>query len=412
MSKPRRKCVCQCVCAKPIRLLLPQYSDYLTSRGFSHSRHRRYVRAVEHFGRWSGCRRIRRPLVQEFLDRGLQSCLCSGVSRDRRMIRAALNHLLIMLGKGQEERLDPPGRLGTIMQRYAEHLANTRGLAPETVRRHLKYTRDMLRRFGTRRASQFKCWTSELIEEDVARESRSGPGRGRNVGWCARSFLKFLQQDGLIERDLTAAVPTVARWRLASLPTTLSETEIDRLLGAADRTTALGRRNYAIVLCLSELGLRGADVANIQIDDLDFTAGTLRLSHRKERQADAFPLTPRLRSALQTYLQGTRPACKASSVFVRHHAPLGKPLTSVGICHVVLRLAAQAGLRHRVHGPHVLRRSLASRMVNAGATLKQIADFLGHASIDTTSLYAKVDLTTLSRVALPWPAKERMAVRP
>lgn len=270
----------------------------------------------------------------------------------------------------------------------------------------------MLRRFGTRQESQFRNWTSELIEEDVAREGRFAPGRGRNVGWCARSFLRFLQQAGLIDRDLAAAVPTVARWRLASLPTTLSETEINRLLGAADMTTALGQRDHAIVLCLSELGLRGADVANLRIDDIDFTAGTLRLYQRKERQADVFPLTSRLFSTLRSYLQKFRPVCILSAVFVRHHAPLGKPLTSVGICSVVLRLADKAGLRRRVRGSHVLRRSLASRMVNAGATLKQIADFLGHTSIDTTTLYAKVDLTTLSRVALLWPTKERKAVRP
>jgi integrase/recombinase XerD len=412
MPMPRLKCVCQSVCARSIRLLLRQYSDYLTAQGFSLPRHRRYVRVVEHFGRWTGRRVVSRSLVQEFLDQGLPNCQCPGASHDRRLNRAALNHLLAMLGLDQQGPACSQSCLGGLLRRYEEHLANTRGLVPGTVRRHLTYTGEMLRRFGTRRESQFKHWTPRLIEEDVAREGRFAPGRGRNVGWCARSFLRFLQQLGLIERDLAAAVPTVARWRLASLPTTLSESEIDRLLGAADLTTALGRRNYAIVLCLSELGLRGADVANLQIDDIDFIANTLRLKLRKERQADVFPLTPRLRSVLQAYLQGIRPACTSSAVFVRHHAPLGKPLTSVGICHVVLRLADKAGLRHRVHGSHVLRRSLASRMVNAGATLKQIADFLGHASIDTTTVYAKVDLTLLSRVALPWPAKERKAVRP
>ena len=409
MSKRHQKRVCRHTCARSVRSLLEQYSEYLTSQGFSSRRYRRYVRAVEHFGRWIGRRHVSRFLVQEFLDQGLPNCPCLGVSRDRRLVRAALNHLLAMQGLDQEQ---PAYRyLGSVLRRYEVHLANTRGLAPDTILRHLKYTRDMLRRFGTRRESQFRHWTAELIEEDVAREGRSAPGRGRNVGWCARSFLRFLQQTGLVERDLAAAVPAVARWRLASLPTTLSEAEIDRLLGAADLTTALGRRNHAIALCLSELGLRGADVAKLQIDAIDFIAGVLRLSDRKERQADVFPLTPRLRSALHAYLRGNRPACASSAVFVRHHAPLGKPLTSVGICQVVLRLADQAGLRHRVSGPHALRRSLASRMVNAGATLKQIADFLGHASIETTMLYAKVDLTTLSRVALPWPAKERKAVQ-
>jgi len=411
MSKRHRKHVCGSVCSQSVRLALESYAEYLASQGFAVRRRRRYVRAVEHFGRWIGRRKVCRSLVQDFLDRVLPVCSCQGVSRDRRLNRAALNHLLVMLGWDQEQPDHPQGRLDGLLRRYAEHLANTRGLAPETVHRHLKYTREMLRRFGTRRESQFRQWRPEQIEEDVAREGRSAPGRGRNVGWCARSFLRFLQQAGLIERDLAAAVPTVARWRLASLPTTLSEVEIDRLLGAADRTTALGRRDYALVLCLSELGLRAADVANLRIDDVDFTAGVLRLSRRKERQADVFPLTPRLRAALQAYLRKGRPAGESPAVFVRHHAPLGKPLSSVGICQVVFRLANRAGLRDRVHGAHALRRSLASRMVNAGATLKQIADFLGHASIDTTTLYAKVDLATLSRVALPWPAKERKGVR-
>lgn len=402
---------CQHACSKSLRSLLEQYSEFLGSQGYSTGRHRRYVRAVEHFGRWLGRWHVSRPLVQEFLNQGLSDCKCPGVSRDRRLNRAALNHLLEMLGLGQEPPVYPQGCLGKLLRDYEEHLVNTRGLGQDTVRRHLKHTRDMLRRFGIRRGSQFKHWTPEAVEEDVAREGRSAPGRGRNVGWCARSFLQFLQQVGLIGRDLAAAVPTFARWRLASLPMTLSKAEIDRLLGAADLATAVGRRDYAIVLCLIELGLRGADVAKLQIDNVDFIAGVLRLSQRKERQADIFPLTPLLRSALQAYLRGDRPAGTSSAVFVRHHAPLGKPLASVGICQVVLRLAERAGLRQRVNGPHVLRRSLASRMVNAGATLKQIADFLGHTSIDTTMLYAKVDLTTLSRVALPWPAKVREAVR-
>jgi site-specific recombinase XerD len=269
----------------------------------------------------------------------------------------------------------------------------------------------MLNRLGIRRASQFTAWTPELIEQYVSGTGRfaSSP-RIRHVGWCARSFLRFLLQDGLIQRDLTTAVPTVAHWRLASLPTTLRKEEVEKLIGAADRRTPLGRRDYAIVMCLSELGLRGSDVANLKLDGIDFAARVLRIRQRKEREAAVFPMTRRLCSALKVYLGHDRPTCKSAAAFVRHRAPVGKSLTSVGICNVVLRLACGAGLRHRVHGAHVLRRSFASRLLNAGATLKQIADFLGHSSIETTALYAKVDLATLSRVALPWP--ERNGVRP
>jgi site-specific recombinase XerD len=165
-----------------------------------------------------------------------------------------------------------------------------------------------------------------------------------------------------------------------------------------------------MALCMSELGLRASDVASLEIDGIDLAARVLRLRQRKEREAAVFPMTRRLSSALQVYLRHGRPECASAAVFIRHHAPLGKPLTPNGVCQVVLRLASRAELRSRVGGTHILRRSLASRMLNAGATLKQIADFLGHKSIDTTSLYAKVDLATLSRVALPWPG--RKGVRP
>jgi site-specific recombinase XerD len=148
----------------------------------------------------------------------------------------------------------------------------------------------------------------------------------------------------------------------------------------------------------------------LELDGIDFAAGVLRLRQRKEREAAVFPMTRRLCSALKVYLKHGRPVCASAAVFVRHHAPLGKPIGPVGICQVVSRLACRAGLRDRVRGAHMLRRSLASRMLNSGATLKQIADFLGHTSIDTTTLYAKVDLATLSRVALPWPGRKE--VRP
>jgi site-specific recombinase XerD len=209
---------------------------------------------------------------------------------------------------------------------------------------------------------------------------------------------------------LAGAVPAVARWRLASLPTTLRQDEVDRLVRAADLKTPLGRRDHAMILCMSELGLRASDVAKLEIDAIDFGTNVLRLQQRKEREAAIMPMTPRLSSALKLYLHDGRPRCASTAVFVRHFAPLGKPITPVGICDATLRMASQAGLRDRVGGTHVLRRSLASRMLNAGATLKHIADFLGHKSIDTTSLYAKVDLATLSRVAMPWPG--RKGVRP
>jgi site-specific recombinase XerD len=209
----------------------------------------------------------------------------------------------------------------------------------------------------------------------------------------------------LTERDLATAVPTFARWRLAPLPTVLRQEEIARLVEAADRHTPQGRRDYAVVLCMCELGLRASDVAKLEIDGIDFTARVLRLRQRKEREAAEYPMTQPLYSALKAYLRRDRPRCTSAAVFIGHRAP-HRPMTRQAVGHAVLRLAERAGLRDRVNGSHILRRSLASCMLNKGATLKQIADFLGHKSIDTTTLYTKVDLTTLARVALPWPGRK------
>jgi site-specific recombinase XerD len=402
----RGKHVCRRFCAKSVRSVLESYSRYLVSRGYSARTRQVYVCAVEYFGRWLGRRRIGWSQVQEFLDHGLPMCQCSRVIRDRRPNRAALRRLLEMLGRDRRQATLPRGCLGDLLRRYQEHLGNTRGLVPDTIWRHLTYTRAMLNRLKIRRISQFMGWTPELVEQYVSEYGRLSPSRGRNVGWCARSFLRFLLQEGLLRRNLAAAVPTVARWRLASLPTTLCEEEVNRLLRAADLKTPLGRRDHAMVLCMSELGLRASDVANLEIAGIDFAAGVLRLQQRKELEAAVLPMTRRLCSALKTYLRCCHPPRVSSALFVRHYAPVGKPITRIGICDAILRLANRAGLRDRVGGTHVLRRSLASRMLNAGATLKQIADFLGHKSIDTTSLYAKVDLATLSRVAMPWPGRK------
>jgi site-specific recombinase XerD len=406
MLKSQDKHVCRRTCAKPIRLLLERYREHLTSCGYSSRTAHAYGCAVEYFGRWLGRRQVNWPRVRQFLDHHLPTCRCPRVIRDRRFNRAALRRLLKMLGHEEARVPLPQGYSGNLLRRYQEHLATVRGLVEPTIRIHLTYTLLMLSRLGIRRGSQFAGWTPEVIEQYVSQESRRTPSKGRVVTGCTRSFLRFLLQAGLIRRDLTAAVPQVARWRLASLPAALRKEEVNRLIKASDVQTSLGRRDHAILLCMSELGLRASDVAGLELDGVDFIAKVLRLRRRKEREAAALPLTQRLGTALKAYIRNDRPSCASTALFMRHYAPLGKPLTAIGICQVVLRLASRAGLRSRVGGTHVLRQSLASQMLGAGATLKQIADLLGHQSLDTTSLYAKVDLVTLSRVALPWPGRK------
>lgn len=138
------------------------------------------------------------------------------------------------------------------------------GLAAASVKKHLAHTGAMLTALRVHRTTELARWTPGLIERYVSRKARRCPLSGRGIASCTRSFLRFLLQDGLIRRDLTPAVPRCARWRLAELPETLSADEVRRLVNAADVRTPLGLRNRAMLLCMSELGLRASDVAGLE----------------------------------------------------------------------------------------------------------------------------------------------------
>ena len=202
---------------------------------------------------------------------------------------------------------------------------------------------------------------------------------------------------------LIAAIPQAARWRLASLPEYLSQEELARLMSAFEHADPQRKRDHAIVRCLVDLGLRSFEVAALRLDDIDWKNATLTVRVGKSHRADVLPLPAVTGHAIASYLQEARPATESRAVFVRHRAPLDVPVDAGVIRSVVRQAAARSGLAGRLHGPHRLRHSAATRMLQGGATLKEIADVLRHRSLDTTAIYAKVDLTRLSAIAQPWP---------
>jgi site-specific recombinase XerD len=202
-------------------------------------------------------------------------------------------------------------------------------------------------------------------------------------------------------------VPAPASYRLASLPAVLSDEDIKRLLSVFDRKTAAGLRDYAITRCLTDLGLRAKEIAGLNLNDLDWRNGKLRIVGSKTRHDDELPLTETVGAALAEYIRRARSEVPTRRVFLRVRPPVGKCITSRTVCGVVIRAAARAGLA-AVHGPRILRHTVASRMIRHGARVKDIADVLRHRSLDTTAIYMKVDLPRLATVALPWPQREQV----
>jgi site-specific recombinase XerD len=215
-----------------------------------------------------------------------------------------------------------------------------------------------------------------------------------------RSFLRFLQLRGQIKTDLAAAISGVAHWRMSNIPKYLSPEQVEKLLRSCDRNTLSGQRDYAILLLLARLGLRGGEVLTMTLDDVDWDHGEIVVRGRR-RRLDRLPLPKDVGMALVHYLKHGRPVCTTRRLFIRLKAPR-RGLRQSAICCVIRRALKRAGLNPTFKGAHLMRHSLATGMLRRGASLREIGQLLRHVEPTTTQIYAKVDIQALRRIALPW----------
>ena len=240
--------------------------------------------------------------------------------------------------------------------------------------------------------------------ELVAFLSRSLPAlSGKSAQMTAtalRSLLRFAHAQGWLSTDVTAAVPSIARWRLAGLPRPLTQVQVRALLDVCDPADAVGARDGAVIVLMRRLALRSAEIAALRLEDVDWVGGTV-LVRGKSGRVDRMPLPADVGQALVGYLRGGRPVTSARTVFVRAVAPF-TPLGASSVSCIVARAARRAGLG-TVHG-HRLRHTAASETLNAGATLDEVAQLLRHEGVASTVIYAKVDRSRLTALARRWPA--------
>lgn len=240
----------------------------------------------------------------------------------------------------------------------------------------------------------------------VVRDAASSPRRAQRTGGALRSFLGFLTQTGRTAVNLALSVPAVATWRLAELPQFLEPEQVEKLLGCCDRDTPMGRRDYAVLLLLARLGLRAGEIVLLSLENINWAAGEVLIRGKSARE-DRLPLLPDVGQALADYLQRDRPACACRRVFIRMRAPHVGFSNSAAVWFMLQRALARTGLHPLHQGAHILRRSLATRMLRGGASLTQIGEVLRHQWTQTTEIYAKVDLAPLRALAQPWPGGVR-----
>jgi integrase/recombinase XerD len=403
-----------CVAATSLVCL---YSATLKDRGYRPLVVQAYTRSVEHFMDWLGIRAdhlpIDEPLIRSFVEEHLPVCECSGRKQKGKMtVRPALGHfagILRLQGTLRPEGSREPEHIRRELDAFCGYAKEVCGLALSTlISRRMWISRFLQYRFPTSSISLSKLGPKDIGSFFTAQCQGFQPGSAQVVAGAVRSYLRFraVRNQDQVEA-LTAAIPSAARWRLAALPESLPPDDLIKLLASCDHRRPQGQRDYAILRCLVDLGLRSCEAAALRLDDLDWRHATMTIRKGKSHRADVLPLPSTTGEAIAEYLHSGRRQAKPSSdnraVFIRHRAPLTHPVDTSVVRSVVRQAAGRSGLDGKLHGPHLLRHSAATRMLQGGASLKEIADVLRHRSLDTTAIYAKVDIARLSAVAQPWP---------
>lgn len=295
-------------------------------------------------------------------------------------------------------------RLDSLLVAFQRHLARTRGTHPLVQRNYTRHVRQYLDATFRRRRLDVKTCDAASLTEFVSRlAGRYRPSTVQIAVNGLRAFFRYLRAAGHRGDRLEDAVPSVPRPRLATLPRHLDERTLRRLLASLRRSTPCERRDRAMILCLARLGLRAGEVARIGLDDVDWRSGILTIRTRKTGRGARLPLPNDVALALVAYLRRGRPSTSARSIFVLHHLRVGAPAEPRTVCDAVREALDRAGIHAPIHGPYVLRHTFATHLIRRGASLKEIADILGHRSIATAQIYAKLDLDALRTVASPWP---------
>jgi integrase/recombinase XerC len=395
----------------PLAPYVEAFTHHFAERRYASDTVRTYLGCIAHFARWmTRCRldicQIDEEAVRRFLDDHLPRCNCvrpvQGTHRD---LRAALGHLLGVL-RANGVIAEPP--MGTTpvdeeLCRFDDYMNHVRGLAPKTRSMFLRIVRRLLLKQFADRPVVISAIKPEDIRRFVARQSElySTPASTGTLASALRGYFRFRAACGDQMHGLIGVVCYPANWQLASLPKALSGAEVERLQGALGHEGVSARRAVAMVRCALDLGLRSCEVARLGLDDIDWRAGTVTLRGTKSRREDILPLPAATGRAIADYLKRERPPTINRAVFVRRIAPRDQPIGPDVVSKAIRQAYARAGLPYT--RAHLLRHTMASRLLAGGSSLKEVADVLRHRSLNTTLIYAKLDSRNLAAVALAWP---------
>jgi site-specific recombinase XerD len=384
--------------------LLQDFEGELLQQGYPPSTVHRKMRLFADLSDWLQAQELTAgDLSFRLADRFLRDRRSAGFARHKthRTLRPILDYL-------HRLKLAPPleapvgeGPASVILDRYRRFLTMERSLVATTVERYIDRLRPFLDSRNSADALELgNLRPADIISFVVARCPRENSSTAKLTVTALRSFLGFLHLEGITERSLVCAVPSVARHRLVGLPKGLEPDQVQRLLASCHANTPVGCRDLAILTLLVRLGLRRGEVAKLMLDDIEWRAGTI-VVRGKGNCIERIPLPQDVGLRLAEYLEQARPVNSLGrAVFVRCVAP-HHHLTPSRVSTIVADAARRADLG-RVHA-HRLRHTAATQLLRTGASLPEIGQLLRHVRTETTAIYAKVDRNCLRTIARPWP---------
>lgn len=411
--------------ATPCGPYLDGYLAQLSSQGFAAATLRNHLKEVTAFGEYlvhtskQDLHEVGEVDVEHFVEWYCGTPRSRGPHREpgvisgavKESLRGTLRRLFAYLhqvGSIRAPGPEPAGPFDQLLDEYVEFLAVHRGFAANTMAIHRLWGR---RFFSQLAASEPPVVLEQLTNEPIERvfmalASRPLGKRSRQIMTsCIEAIVQYLRGSGRVPSSCAPFLPRQRGYALAALPSVIGREAIERVLRSVDRRTAMGRRDYAMLLLLATYGLRASEVVGLSLDDIDWRSDALRIRQRKTRRVLHLPLLSNVREALVAYLRAGRPRTSSRAVFLTCHAPIG-PLTRTVLYGVTRRALCRAGVHTTQYGPHLFRHSHASYLVRQGHSLKVVGDLLGHRVPEATLLYCKLAVEDLRRVALEVPGAQ------
>ena len=395
----------------PLAAYLLPFASSLSHQGYKRRYIHRQVMLSACFSRW--LKKIGLPLRRVTSAHAAQYLTCRyRRQRSSRGDQAALGHFIDFLrreGVLPVENMSPgrPTPAEQCVRTYERYLREERALAEATIVYYVRFISRFLKaRFGIAPVKLSRLCARDVIGFVQREAPRFKSKQAKHLTTALRSFFQYLRYRGETQLDLAAAVPCVANWSMPSIPRGIAPEQVRRLLRGIDRSTATGRRDYAILLLLARLGLRSGEVTSLELDDIDWQGGCLSV-HGKSGRRTQLPLPKDVGDAIVAYLRHGRPRATSRRVFLRARAPIRGFLGQSAVGTIVRHALLRAGIESPTTGCHQFRHALATQMLRQGASLTEIGGLLGHRSPETTKIYTKVDLEALRTLALPWPGGVR-----